>query len=111
MAVSELHVPLREIVAREVDNKGSQLAREQAVIMGTHQHYKGGIYQVLFECTHSETGETMVIRKHLWPYAFSIKAVPKTVFMQDIAEGMPRHRALTAAEKDHAEAQLQKKYA
>ena len=111
MAVSELHVSMSEIVAREKDNKGSSLAKEQAIIIGTHQHYKGGIYQVLFECEHSETGEMMVIRKHLWPYEHSIKAVPKEVFVQDIADGMPRYRLLTDAEKDHAEAQLRKKYA
>jgi hypothetical protein len=99
------------LLEKDVGNKGSGLACEQAILIGTHQHYKGGIYQVLFECPHSETGEMLVVRKHLWPYDFSIMAVPKEVFLQDIALGVPRYRVITAAEKDHAEAQLKKKYA
>jgi hypothetical protein len=111
MAVSELHVPMREIIAREVGNKGSSLAREQAILIGTHQHYKGGIYQVVLECPHSETDEVMVIRKHLWPYEASFKAVPKEVFENEAAPGMLRYRPITAEEKDHAEQQLRRKYA
>jgi hypothetical protein len=111
MAISELHVSMSEIVAREKDNKGSTLAKEQAIIIGTHQHYKGGIYQVLFECPHSETDEPMVIRKHLWPYEHSIKAVPKLVFEQEVAPGVLRYRPITQAEKDEAEKELKRKYA
>lgn len=99
-----------EFLKKDEGNKGSTLLREQAILIGTHQHYKGGIYQVLFECPHSETGEAMVIRKHLWPYPFSVKAVPKSVFVSDVVSGLPRHRAITEVEKEHAEQQLFKKY-
>jgi len=37
--------------------------------------------------------------------------VPKDIFLQDIAEGMPRYRPISQDEKDHAETQLRKKYA
>ncbi|GFN31342.1 DUF1653 domain-containing protein [Paenibacillus xylaniclasticus] len=32
--------------------------------MTMYQHYKGGIYEVLFIATHSETGEKLVIYKN-----------------------------------------------
>jgi hypothetical protein len=111
MAVSELNLTIREIVARDKDNKGSTLAREQALIIGTHQHYKGGIYQVILECPHSESGEPMVIRKHLWPYEHSFKAVPKLVFEESIAPGVLRYRPITEEEKAEAEKELKRKYA
>ncbi|BDD79798.1 hypothetical protein [Burkholderia phage FLC9] len=111
MAISELNLTIAEIVARDADNKGSSLAKEQALIIGTHQHYKGGIYQVILECPHSETDEPMVVRKHLWPYEHSFKAVPKLVFEQEIAPGVLRYRPITQAEKDAAEQELKRKYA
>jgi hypothetical protein len=111
MAVSEINLPMREIVLREEGNKGSTLAKEQAIIMGTHQHYKGGIYQIVMECPHSETNETLVIRKHLWPYGHSYKAVPKDLFWGEVAPGVPRYRLITELEKEHAEAELRRKYA
>jgi hypothetical protein len=99
-----------EVQKRDVGNKGSELAREQAIIIGTHQHYKGGIYLVLFECPHSETGETMVIRKHLWPFPYSIKAVPKEIFLNEVVPGLLRHRPIGDIEREYAEHELKKKY-
>lgn len=111
MAISELNLTIRQIVAMDEDNKGSTLAKEQAIMIGTHQHYKGGIYQVILECPHSETGEMMVVRKHLWPYEHSYKAVPKDVFEQSITPGMRRYRPISQIEKDEAEVELKRKYA
>lgn len=99
-----------EVRKKDVGNKGSELAREQAIIIGTHEHYKGGIYQVIMKCEHSESGEMLVIRKHLWPYEYSVKAVPRDIFLQEIAPGLPRYRYIHDAEKDLAGRAFLKKY-
>lgn len=39
---------------------------EQQVKPGLWRHYKGGMYEVLFSATHTETGETMVIYRALY---------------------------------------------
>lgn len=111
MAITELNLTIRQIVAMDKDNKGSTLAKEQAIMIGSHQHYKGGIYLVVLECPHSETGEMMVVRKHLWPYEHSFKAVPKDIFLQEIANGILRYRPITDVEREHAEKELKRKYA
>ena len=33
-----------------------------------YRHYKGGIYRLMVDATHSETQEEMIVYKHVWPH-------------------------------------------
>jgi hypothetical protein len=60
----------------------------------THRHYKGGLYAFVLETTHSETGETLVVRNHVWPHEPSSKAVPKELFYGTVEGGGLRYTPL-----------------
>lgn len=69
--------------------------REQALAIATHEHYKGGLYRVICEATHTESGEKLVIREHVWPHAANTKARPADLFYGTLEDGRPRYRKLT----------------
>lgn len=46
---------------------------------GKYRHYKGGIYEVLFEAIHTEDNTTCVIYKHLDSGKIYVR--PKLVFL------------------------------
>jgi hypothetical protein len=71
------------------------ITKEEAMRRATHRHYKGGLYRVVAEATHTETGEALVIREHVWPHASSIKARPAALFNGKLEDGTPRYRKLT----------------
>ncbi len=58
---------------------------DKAVKLGIYRHFKGHLYEVLFEGTHTETGETLVIYKALYTDAKvrygQVFARPKEHFM------------------------------
>ncbi|MDA0207856.1 MAG: DUF1653 domain-containing protein [bacterium] len=62
---------------------------------GTYKHYKGGIYEVLFEAEQTETREMLVIYRgqdgRFW-------ARPKTMFLEKV-NGRPRFKK-TVEKKD-----------
>jgi hypothetical protein len=58
----------------------------------THRHYKGGLYRVLFEATHSETEEALTIYEtpdgRRW-------ARPSAMFNDTLPDGRKRFAALS----------------
>ncbi|MBS4959227.1 MAG: DUF1653 domain-containing protein [Clostridiales bacterium] len=50
---------------------------------GIYRHFKGNLYQVLFEATHSETMEEMVVYQALYGER-GIWVRPKNMFMEKI---------------------------
>lgn len=58
----------------------------------THRHYKGGLYRVLFEATHTEGGEELVIYQHESGKAW---ARPKDEFYSQAPDGTRRFQLLT----------------
>lgn len=62
--------------------------------MEKYQHYKGDFYEVLYEATHSETGELLVIYRSEEGRVF---ARPKSMFYEDVeVEGkfVPRFKKI-----------------
>lgn len=49
----------------------------------THQHYKGGLYEVIGEGIHTETNEELVFYKHVLPYEATLYARPKVMFYEE----------------------------
>jgi hypothetical protein len=74
---------------------GKPKTREEALRFATHEHYKGGLYRVICEATHTETGEKFVVREHVWPHESSIKVRPADLFYGTREDGTPRYRKLT----------------
>lgn len=52
------------------------------IVPGKYRHYKGGIYEVLFEATHTEDNTTCVVYKHLESGKIYVR--PKLVFLSTI---------------------------
>jgi hypothetical protein len=70
------------------------VTEDEALKLATHRHYKGGLYRLLGEARHSETGETMVVYEHLWPHARGLWVRPAELFHGTLADGSPRFRPL-----------------
>jgi len=66
----------------------------EALGRATHRHYKGGLYAFVLETTHSETGEALIVRNHVWPHEPSSKAVPKELFYGTVEGGGLRYTPL-----------------
>lgn len=63
--------------------------------MTMYQHYKGGIYEVLFNATHSETGEKLVIYKNQKEETY---ARPYDMFFENVVINgiqIPRFKQIT----------------
>ena len=69
----------------------------EAKQIATHRHYKGGLYRVIGEATHSESGESMVVYEHLWPHARGLWVRPSVMFNGALEHGSPRFAPLQAA--------------
>ena len=66
------------------------LSETEALKIATHRHYKGGLYQFIDLCNHSETGEQMVLYKHLWPHEQQYWVRPYKMFYENLADGRAR---------------------
>lgn len=62
--------------------------------LATHQHYKGGLYRYRFDFKHSETGETMVAYRHLWPHEPGNWGRPKEMFHGNLEDGRVRFQPI-----------------
>jgi hypothetical protein len=62
--------------------------------LATHQHYKGGLYRYRFDFKHSETGETMVAYRHLWPHEPGNWGRPKEMFYGNLEDGRVRFQPI-----------------
>lgn len=76
----------------------SDMTEEDALTIATHRHYKGGLYRVYYEATHSETQETVVVYAHLWPHEYKIWVRPKRIWDEPTADGRVRFEPLPKRE-------------
>ncbi len=70
---------MTEIKTDKAENK---MPKRILQIGGLYEHFKGGIYQVLEEAKHSETGETLVI--YTSQRDGHICARPKDMFLSEV---------------------------
>lgn len=66
------------------------VTEEEALKVATHRHYKGGLYRVLGEATHSETGDILVVYEHLWPHEQSLWVRPAAMYHERLSDGRLR---------------------
>jgi hypothetical protein len=66
------------------------MTEDEALELATHRHYKGGLYRMLGEATHSETGETLVVYEHIWPRDRSLWVRPASLYYGRLADGRLR---------------------
>ncbi|QNE46751.1 DUF1653 domain-containing protein [Glaciihabitans sp. INWT7] len=50
---------------------------------GTYRHYKGNLYEVIGEATHSETEESLVVYRALYGQ-FGLWVRPREMFLGDV---------------------------
>lgn len=50
---------------------------------GTYRHYKGNLYEVIGEATHSETEESLVVYRALYG-EFGVWVRPREMFLGDV---------------------------
>lgn len=60
----------------------------------THRHYKGDLYQKLFDATHSETEEMMTVYLTADGRPF---VRPKAMFDENLPDGRPRFAPIEGA--------------
>lgn len=48
-----------------------------------YQHRYGGVYQVLNRATHTETGESLIIYEHVYPFDRGVWARPESMWTPD----------------------------
>lgn len=63
------------------------MAKQELVIHGVYQHYKGDYYIVEGVAHHSETGEELVLYRGLYENGHMFCARPKDMFLEEIAPG------------------------
>ena len=82
------------------------MTEAEARKIATHKHYKGGLYRVIGEAKHSETGESLVVYEHLWPQARDLWVRPSEMFNGTLEDGSPRFARLEVALSDTARSAL-----
>ena len=70
------------------------MTEAQAKAIATLKHYEGGLYRLIGEARHSETGETMTVYEHLWPHEPGLWVRPSEMFNGRLADGSPRFSRL-----------------
>ncbi len=78
------------------------MTEDEARQLASHRHYKGGLYKVLGEAKHSETGESLVIYEHLWPHDRSLWARPSSMYYDRLADGRLRFEPISVIVFDKA---------
>jgi hypothetical protein len=71
------------------------MTEDEALRFASHRHYKGGLYKVLGEAKHSETGEILVVYEHLWPLGQSLWVRPASMYYERLADGRLRFEPLS----------------
>ena len=75
--------PLVPILGFEMHKRLLKLSRDEIRSKfpeATHQHYKGGLYQLIGEGIHTETNEELVFYRHVYPYEEAYYARPSKMF-------------------------------
>ncbi|MFM9917982.1 DUF1653 domain-containing protein [Lacisediminihabitans sp. H27-G8] len=62
---------------------GSAPEASSPVPTGTYRHYKGNLYEVIGEATHSETEESLVVYRALYG-EFGLWVRPREMFLGDV---------------------------
>jgi hypothetical protein len=66
-----------------VDTHDGSAAETSSVPAGTYRHYKGNLYEVIGEATHSETEESLVVYRALYG-EFGLWVRPREMFLGDV---------------------------
>ncbi|MET4704719.1 DUF1653 domain-containing protein [Frigoribacterium sp. UYMn621] len=66
-----------------VDTHDGSAAETSSVHAGTYRHYKGNLYEVIGEATHSETEESLVVYRALYG-EFGLWVRPREMFLGDV---------------------------
>ena len=71
----------------------------ESIKLGKYKHYKGGLYEVIGECVHSETLEWMVLYKTMYDSPKFPKGTlwvrPKKIFLETVkieGKNVPRFK-------------------
>ncbi len=70
------------------------MTETNALALATHRHYKGGLYRVVGQATHSETREAMTVYEHLWPHDRGMWVRPAEMFHGLLDDGTVRFKPL-----------------
>ncbi len=62
---------------------GSAPEASSPVPVGTYRHYKGNLYEVIGEATHSESEESLVVYRALYG-EFGLWVRPREMFLGDV---------------------------
>lgn len=60
---------------------------------GFYEHYKGGLYEVLYVASHTETGEQLVVYQSLRDHRIWVR--PATMFFENVVLGGARYPRFT----------------
>jgi hypothetical protein len=78
------------------------MTEDEALQLASHRHYKGGLYRVLGEAKHSETGEILVVYEHLWPRERSLWVRPASMYYENLDDGRLRFEPISVIVFDKA---------
>jgi hypothetical protein len=70
------------------------MTEDEARLLATHRHYKGGLYRVVGSARHSETLENMTVYEHLWPHERGLWVRPQAMFEGTLDDGRIRFEPL-----------------
>lgn len=71
-----------------------KICEEEALLLATHVHYKGGLYRELGTATHTEDKSALTVYVHLHPHPVQLFVRPTDMFEEKLGNGQRRFTPL-----------------